>query len=112
VEVGAADPGRLDVDDHAGPARRRHLAHLDAAVAGSHCTHRRRMAEPDPLLDALRTAHRAPDAEFRDGQREAIEALVDERSRVLVVQRTGWGKSAVYFLTTHLLRSRGSGPHC
>jgi hypothetical protein len=39
VEVGAADAGRLDVDDHSWPARRRHLANLDAAVAGSHCTH-------------------------------------------------------------------------
>jgi ATP-dependent DNA helicase RecQ len=68
------------------------------------------MAEPDPLLDALRTLTARPDAEFRDGQREAIAALVDDRARVLVVQRTGWGKSAVYFLTTHLLREQGLGP--
>jgi hypothetical protein len=53
-----------------------------------------------------------PTPTFRDGQREAIEALVDDRSRVLVVQRTGWGKSAVYFLTTHLLRQQGSAPPC
>ncbi len=68
------------------------------------------MAEPDPLLEALRRLTGRPDATFRDGQREAIGALVDERSRVLVVQRTGWGKSAVYFLTTHLLREQGLGP--
>jgi ATP-dependent DNA helicase RecQ len=68
------------------------------------------MAEHDQLLDALRKLTGRPDAEFRDGQREAIQALVDHRSRVLVVQRTGWGKSAVYFLTTHLLRSQGLGP--
>jgi ATP-dependent DNA helicase RecQ len=68
------------------------------------------MAEPDPLLDALRRLTGRADADFRDGQREAISALVDERSRVLVVQRTGWGKSAVYFLTTHLLREQGLGP--
>jgi ATP-dependent DNA helicase RecQ len=68
------------------------------------------MAEPDRLLDALRRLTSRPDAEFRDGQREAISALVEERSRVLVVQRTGWGKSAVYFLTTHLLREQGLGP--
>ncbi len=47
---------------------------------------------------------------FRDGQFEAIEALVSGRRRALVVQRTGWGKSAVYFVTTALLRARGAGP--
>jgi ATP-dependent DNA helicase RecQ len=47
---------------------------------------------------------------FRDGQWEAIEALVVKRQRVLVVQRTGWGKSLVYFLATRLLRSKGAGP--
>jgi ATP-dependent DNA helicase RecQ len=51
-----------------------------------------------------------PDAAFRDGQLEAIEALVDRRAHLLVVQRTGWGKSSVYFLTTRLLRARGAGP--
>lgn len=64
----------------------------------------------DQLLDALRTLTGRADASFREGQREAIEALVGDRARVLVVQRTGWGKSAVYFLTTHLLRSQGLGP--
>ena len=68
------------------------------------------MADSDPLLDALRRLTARPDAEFRHDQREAIEALVNDRSRVLVVQRTGWGKSAVYFLTTHLLRQQGLGP--
>ncbi len=68
------------------------------------------MATSDSLLDALRLLTGRPAAEFRDGQRDAIMALVDDRSRVLVVQRTGWGKSAVYFLTTHLLRQRGLGP--
>ena len=50
------------------------------------------------------------DAEFREGQDEAVLALVEDRARVLVVQRTGWGKSAVYFVTTALLRARGFGP--
>ena len=50
------------------------------------------------------------DASFRDGQLEAITALVSERRRVLVVQRTGWGKSAVYFVATRLLRDAGAGP--
>jgi ATP-dependent DNA helicase RecQ len=51
-----------------------------------------------------------PSAEFRDGQLEAIRFLVDHRRRVLCVQRTGWGKSAVYFVATALLRERGAGP--
>ncbi|HZM84864.1 MAG TPA: DEAD/DEAH box helicase [Candidatus Limnocylindrales bacterium] len=50
------------------------------------------------------------DAEFRDDQWAAIEALVVGRGRVLCVQRTGWGKSAVYFIATALLRERGAGP--
>jgi ATP-dependent DNA helicase RecQ len=51
-----------------------------------------------------------PDARLRDDQATAIEALVDEHRRVLVVQRTGWGKSAVYFIATRLLRDGGAGP--
>ncbi len=50
------------------------------------------------------------DSTFRPGQWEAIQRLVAERARVLVVQRTGWGKSGVYFIATRLLRDRGSGP--
>jgi len=49
------------------------------------------------------------DEAFRDGQWEAIEALVEHRQRVLVVQRTGWGKSLVYFMATRLLRQGGAG---
>ena len=64
----------------------------------------------DELLDALRSLTGRPNAEFHSDQREAIEALVNGRGRVLLVQRTGWGKSAVYFLATHLLRRRGLGP--
>jgi ATP-dependent DNA helicase RecQ len=62
----------------------------------------------DEALAVLRRAL-GLSAEFRDGQLEAIEALVDQRSRLLVVQRTGWGKSAVYFVATRLLRDRGAG---
>ncbi|GAA1134558.1 RecQ family ATP-dependent DNA helicase [Microbacterium natoriense] len=61
-------------------------------------------------LSALRELVGRPDAEFHDGQYEAIEALVDRRRRALVVQRTGWGKSAVYFVATLLLRRQGAGP--
>jgi ATP-dependent DNA helicase RecQ len=49
-------------------------------------------------------------ATFRPGQWEAIEAIVTKKQRALVVQRTGWGKSLVYFLATRLLRDQGSGP--
>ena len=49
-------------------------------------------------------------ARLRDDQWTAIRALVAEQRRALVVQRTGWGKSAVYFVATALLRARGSGP--
>ena len=59
---------------------------------------------------ALRRLTGRDDAVFHDGQLEAIEALVDGRRRALVVQRTGWGKSAVYFISTLLLRQRGAGP--
>jgi ATP-dependent DNA helicase RecQ len=49
-------------------------------------------------------------AELRPDQLAAITALVDERRHVLVVQRTGWGKSAVYWIATRLLRDAGAGP--
>lgn len=59
---------------------------------------------------ALRSASGDFSASFRDGQWEAIEAAVAHRGRVLLVQRTGWGKSIVYFIATHLLRRAGAGP--
>src|SRR5438105_15070570 len=51
-----------------------------------------------------------PDASFREHQLEAVRDLVEARARVLCVQRTGWGKSAVYFIATALLREQGAGP--
>jgi ATP-dependent DNA helicase RecQ len=76
--------------------------------------------EKPPLMD-LKTSRTAAEEllrrltagtadRFRPGQWEAIEQLAERRGRVLVVQRTGWGKSAVYFLATRLLRDRGAGP--
>ena len=64
----------------------------------------------DQAAETLRALVGDPDAGFHDGQFEAVSALVDDRRRALVVQRTGWGKSAVYFVATMLLRSRGAGP--
>jgi len=60
--------------------------------------------------EILRTLVGRDDADFHEGQFEAISTLVDDRRRALVVQRTGWGKSAVYFVATLLLRRQGAGP--
>lgn len=49
-------------------------------------------------------------AEFREGQWEAIDRAANQRQRLLVVQRTGWGKSIVYFLAAKILRDAGAGP--
>ncbi len=64
-------------------------------------------AEAETLLQ---TAVNDPEARFRDGQWEAIDALVNRRRKLMVVQRTGWGKSSVYFISTRILRDRGAGP--
>ena len=61
-------------------------------------------------LALLRHAVDSTVAEFRQGQWQAIDALVNGRSRRLVVERTGWGKSSVYFIATRMLRDRGRGP--
>ena len=66
-----------------------------------------------PLREQAESVLRAlagPSAVLRDDQWTAIEALVAQRRRALVVQRTGWGKSAVYFVATALLRAQGAGP--
>ncbi|MGI0481697.1 RecQ family ATP-dependent DNA helicase [Geminocystis sp. CENA526] len=60
-------------------------------------------------LSLLRKALNNPNAQFREGQWEAITKLIKTKSRLLVVQRTGWGKSLVYFLSTKLLRNQGAG---
>src|SRR6201985_457710 len=62
--------------------------------------------EAETCLRALAGEH----ARLRDDQWTAIRALVADRRRALVVQRTGWGKTAVYFIATALLRARGAGP--
>jgi ATP-dependent DNA helicase RecQ len=58
----------------------------------------------------LRASVGNPEATFHDGQWESIEALVGGRKKLLVVQKTGWGKSSVYFISTRLLRDMGAGP--
>jgi ATP-dependent DNA helicase RecQ len=76
-----------------------------AAVSGAAVSPTREQAQA-----VLRELVGHPEAQFHDGQFEAIEALVDDGRRALVVQRTGWGKSAVYFVASLLLRRRGAGP--
>ncbi len=61
-------------------------------------------------FELLRLGSGLPHAEFRDGQEAAIRYIVEGRGRLLVVQKTGWGKSFVYFIATKLLREAGSGP--
>jgi ATP-dependent DNA helicase RecQ len=61
-------------------------------------------------LELLRIGSGRADATFRDGQEEAIRHLVEGKGRLLVVQKTGWGKSFVYFIATKLLREAGAGP--
>lgn len=57
----------------------------------------------------LKTALANPSATFREGQWEAIDGLVNHRQKLLVVQRTGWGKSSVYFISAKIFRDRGLG---
>ena len=61
-------------------------------------------------LHLLRDGSGHSGAVFRPGQEEAIQFVVDGRGRLLVVQKTGWGKSFVYFIATKLLRESGRGP--
>src|ERR1700758_2554365 len=71
------------------------------------------MTDDDDLRAAAEAYLRAlagEQARLREDQWTAISALVADRRRALVVQRTGWGKSAVYFIATALLRAAGSGP--
>ncbi|MEA2716794.1 MAG: ATP-dependent helicase RecQ, partial [Actinomycetota bacterium] len=71
------------------------------------------MADPGldgEALELLRRLTGNPASDFRPDQLDVIRRLVDGRQRVLMVQRTGWGKSAVYFIATRMLRDRGGGP--
>ncbi|WP_343552339.1 RecQ family ATP-dependent DNA helicase [Pantoea sp.] len=60
--------------------------------------------------ELLKTALANEQAQFREGQWEAIDAIVNQRQKLLVVQRTGWGKSSVYFISAKIFRDRGMGP--
>ena len=60
-------------------------------------------------LQLLRKAINNPHGEFREDQWEAIDLIVNQRKKLLVVERTGWGKSSVYFISTRILRMQGKG---
>ena len=84
-------------------ARQSQVVQQDEAVPGDGAGLR---DEAERCLRALAGDH----ARLREDQWTAISALVADGRRALVVQRTGWGKSAVYFIATALLRARGAGP--
>jgi ATP-dependent DNA helicase RecQ len=65
---------------------------------------------PQRALELLRIGSGRADANFREDQEDAIRHVVEGRGRLLVVQKTGWGKSFVYFIATKLLREAGNGP--
>ena len=66
--------------------------------------------EKSQALMLLQRALGDSKANLRPGQWEAIDALVNHRRKLLVVERTGWGKSLIYFISTRVLRDRGQGP--
>lgn len=66
--------------------------------------------DPKRAPELLRIGSGRADATFRDGQEDAIRHIVEGKGRLLVVQKTGWGKSFVYFIATKLLREAGAGP--
>lgn len=66
--------------------------------------------DPARALELLRIGSGHANATFRDGQEDAIRHIVEGNGRLLVIQKTGWGKSFVYFIATKLLREAGNGP--
>jgi ATP-dependent DNA helicase RecQ len=64
----------------------------------------------DQAVALLRSSLGNKEANLHEHQWESISTLVEKRGGLLVVQRTGWGKSAVYFIATQLLRKQGYGP--
>ena len=65
--------------------------------------------EKQEAISLLRKVLNNPNADFREGQWEAIDSVANKNKKLLLVQRTGWGKSIVYFLATKILRDTGRG---
>lgn len=108
------DPWTLPPDDIDEPWAREPVAQArdrpDAGPRVSTAVQRSTTGLREEAVEVLRALTGRPDADFHPGQYEAIEALVADHRRALVVQRTGWGKSAVYFISALLQRRAGSGP--
>lgn len=95
-------------------------SYLTSAISDSRSEHKRiaRMRRRDEILiynheralELLRAGSGIGTATFRNDQEDAIRHIVEGRGRLLVVQKTGWGKSFVYFIATKLLREGGAGP--
>jgi ATP-dependent DNA helicase RecQ len=64
----------------------------------------------DRAIELLKLGSGLPNANFRGGQEEAIRHIVEGRGRLLVVQKTGWGKSFIYFIAIKMLRETRMGP--
>lgn len=64
----------------------------------------------DRAIELLRLGTTIQNAQFRSGQEESIRTIVEGEARLLLIQKTGWGKSYVYFISTKLLREQGAGP--
>ena len=64
----------------------------------------------DKALNLLKTSLNNQNARFRNGQWETINQLVNHSRKILLVQRTGWGKSVVYFISARILRDQKRGP--
>ena len=88
------------------------MAELDEPVSGATTSrpHEELVDIADAHTDAVLRSLAGERAVPRDDQRAAVRALVADRARVLVVQATGWGKSAVYWAATSAIRSLGGGP--
>lgn len=89
------------------PSRHKHSSDVLTTTSGSPNAS---TSLKDKALQYLRQGLDTPSATFRDGQWEAIRDVVKDSKTVLLVRRTGWGKSMVYFLATRLLRDQGAGP--
>src|SRR6266545_1065238 len=117
VSRSAARPRRCPTTPHRRSSRRPSSPTRRPWPCGCRALAPDRSAVPAPDRPAVRAEAEAvlralagPDATLRPDQWRAIEALVVDLRRVLCVQRTGWGKSAVYFVATALRRRRGAGP--
>jgi ATP-dependent DNA helicase RecQ len=109
-----ADPLRCSEDIDLDDSVKVNYSKLGDLLAGVKAVHGRKpggsMSELyTRALEILRECL-GPDATFHEHQWEAIETLAEDRGRILVVERTGWGKSTVYFIATRLLRDQGYGP--